>query len=191
MDTSSAVTPSVLPVAPSAAVLALVLDRAVATVADNVDTDAVTESAVRRITARIDASDIAAEIDVSDVAYNLDVSDVASNIDVSEVADNIDLSQLASNIDLSDLAERLNLDVLGDAVARSLGVASDVAELTSRCDDLAMRVATLESAAEPVTVREAAPAAAPVSDALLAAVRDAAVAALLAALNAAAAEGRL
>ena len=142
MDTAYVVTPSVTPsavslVAPSVAVLSLVLDRAAAEVVacmdlsrieavagvaamDRIDTDAVAEAAVAVVAARIGASDLAAEIDLSDLAGEVDLSDLASHIDASDVASNLDVADVASevldNLSLSDLAEEINLSALADHI---------------------------------------------------------------------------
>ena len=86
MDTASVVTPSVTPsavslVAPSVAVLSLVLDRAAAEVAAAADLSRIEDAAAERIAARFDEEDaferIASRFDASDLAAEIDLSDLA------------------------------------------------------------------------------------------------------------------
>jgi hypothetical protein len=222
---------TVPPVAPSDALLTLIVARVAADVRDAVDADAVADAAADRVSARIDASDIARALDLSDLA-----SEVVNELDLSALAGEIDVHDVAAQIDASDLAdavaegedfveavayhlsslvggqcmpliERLSIgearlaaveERLAATEALLVAAAEDADEHVDRVAAFAQEVAdavAAAKAADAATEREPVqfgpPAPAPVNDALLAAVRDATVAALLAALNEAAAAGRL
>ena len=117
----------------------------------------------------------------------------------ADVANEIDLWSLANEIDVGDIAREVSMSDLAQEVVEAL----DLDDLASRCilpprtlervERLEERLAMLEEA-EPVAApapATVAPAALPVTGDVLDAVLGRTVDALLAALNAAAAEGRL
>jgi hypothetical protein len=161
----------------------------------------------------IEASDIAANIDLAElarevsdnvmgdvareVAENIDPSDVASEVDVSDLAAHIDLDCLVEALDLDAVVEHIDLDEVAARVRRDLPP-----DLVERVERLEERLALVETVVEnqteagdlvAVQIGPALPAAAPAAPSgdVLALVVDRTVASLLAALNAAAAEGRL
>ena len=170
------------------------------------------------LASEFDASDIAYHIDVSDVASGLDMGDLAREVNMGDLARRIDLSDLAAEVevdpaevaaclDLDDIAARAMAGGLADiderlaAVERAtgpLGAMDGTIDLhRERLVALEERVAALAapSAGDLVAVQigPALPAAAPAAPSgdVLALVVDRTVEALLAALNAAAAEGRI
>jgi hypothetical protein len=160
-------TPSV---APSDALLSLVLSRAVDAVGRIVDPvrveedavvrlvanyadvesaqhDALVEGVARRVGSGIGAADVAEHIDLSDLAQNIDHDEIASNFDASDIASHIDLSDLAGEVDLSDLAGYLARDIAVEDVASHIDVSDvasniDLSELAGNIDlsDLAAEV---------------------------------------------------
>jgi len=157
---------TVSPVAPSDALLSLVLARTVDLVAARVEIDpvrieedavvrlvsdysdvtsthgeALVEAVSRRVGSDIGAPDVAAYIDLSDLAGEVDLSDLAGNIDASDLASRIDVEDIAAHIDLAELAREVSSEVLGD-VASSVAEHIDVSDVASHIDlsDLANEV---------------------------------------------------
>lgn len=188
-------------VAPSDALINAVANRAAHEVAVVTDLDEVARLASLIVARNVDSAAVAENLDLSEVAAEIDMSDLANEIDASDVAAEVNLADLAievvdrviDRIDLDEVAERLDLDDLARRVRRDLP--PDAAERLERVEE---RLAMLEEA-QPAPV-EATPPTQPVavqfgpaapSDEVLGLVVRSAVDALLAALNAAAAEGRL
>jgi len=184
-------------VAPSDALINAVANRAAHEVAVVTDLDEVARLASLIVARNVDSAAVAEHLDMSDLATEVDMSDLANALNVWEIANEIDVGDVASEvvdrIDLDEVAERLDLDDLARRVRRDLP--PDAAERLERVEE---RLAMLEEA-QPAPV-EATPPTQPVavqfgpaapSDEVLGLVVRSAVDALLAALNAAAAEGRL
>jgi len=155
------------------------------------------------------AREVGENIDVSDVAEHIDLSELAGNIDLSDLAAEVEVdpAEVAACLDLDDLASRAMAGGLADIDERLAAVEKATGPLAAmdgaldlhreRLVALEERVAALAapSAGDLVSVQmgPALPAAAPAAPSgdVLALVVDRTVEALLAALNAAAAEGRL
>jgi hypothetical protein len=185
-------------------------------VAEHIDVSDVAEhidlSELAREVIHNDVSD-----DAREVAQNIDVSDVASNIDLSELAGNIDLSDLAAEVEVdpAEVAEHIDLD---DLASRAMAGLADIDERLAAVEKATGPLAAMDGALDlhrerlvaleervaalaaptagdlvSVQIGPALPAAAPAAPSgdVLALVVDRTVEALLAALNAAAAEGRI
>jgi hypothetical protein len=157
---------TVSPVAPSDALLSLVLARTVDLVAARVEIDpvrieedavvrlvadyadpesihgeALVEAVARRVGSGIGAADIATYVDLGDLAGEISVSDLAGEFDLSDLASNIDVEDVARNIDLAELAREVSDNVLGD-VASSVAEHIEAADIAAHIDlsDLAGEV---------------------------------------------------
>lgn len=190
----------------------LVVEAATADVVADVDLDRVIARAADAVQGRIDVSDVVEALDLGDIA-----SDVANEIDLWSLANEIDVSDVASNLSMGDLADevfqRLDLDDLASRVtlpprtlerverleerlaaleeAEPVAAPARISAMDAAIDLHRERLVALEERLAPAPATPAAPAALPVTGDVLDAVLGRTVDALLAALNAAAAEGRL
>ena len=119
-------------------------DAVVRIVADYADVEsthgaALVEAVARRVGNGIDASDVAANLDLSDVASEIDLSDLAGHFSADDIADYIGASEVAENIDLSDLAQALSDSA---ELAREVAYRMSAGDVASEIDldDLARRV---------------------------------------------------
>ena len=112
-------------------------DAVVRIVADYADVEsthgaALVEAVARRVGSDIDLSDVAANIDLSDVAANIDLSDLAGHlageIDVSEFASHLSVDDIADCIGASEVAAALDVTDLAQALSESYTLAREVAE---------------------------------------------------------------
>ena len=145
------------------------------------------------------AREVAENINVSDVAEHIDLSDLAGEVDLDCLVEALDLDAVVEHIDLDDLAGRVRRDLPPDLVERVERLEERLALVETVEDETEARLVALEARLAPsgdlvsVQIGPARPAAAPAAPSadVLGVVIDRTVASLLAALNAAAAEGRI